>query len=206
VVGSTPRQGTGRGRAGTGFAQGSYRLGATRPGVLNPKLIASASRDLYGVALKCDTRRVVDKDRDECRHVVASLHPPEAALSVQHAGGRPALDHLGVPPPFHISGGASNNGDHGFDGVGTSEASSEAIGNLEVPDREHVLETFSHTRRSIGQTALEPAGEIFRQAEPDGWVPAVEGLGEPSVHPSLLRFWEVGGHVSPLVQIMRTSS
>jgi hypothetical protein len=33
-----------------------------------------------------------------CRHVRAALHPPEAALGVEHAGGCSALDHLAVPP------------------------------------------------------------------------------------------------------------
>ena len=40
---------------------------------------------------------------DEGGHVLAALHPAEAALGVEHPGGGPALDRLAVTPALDVA-------------------------------------------------------------------------------------------------------
>jgi hypothetical protein len=55
-------------------------------------------------------------------------------------------------------------------------------------------------------TALKLASEIFCQLQPGCWIWMVKRLGETPVDPSLLAFWQIGGDISPLVHLMRSSS
>src|SRR5438445_13846535 len=94
------------------------------------------------LACGCDSCDVTFECGDEGGHLLVALESAEAAFSVEHACGAPPLDHLAVPPTFHVVSRVTSDRDHALDAVGVRERRGEPSVDPEAADREHLVESL----------------------------------------------------------------
>ena len=69
-------------------------------------------------------------------------HSSELPLGDQQARANPALDLIAGLPAFHVAANRLDDGEGGFDHIGTAQSPAELIGHAEFVHGEGFLQTF----------------------------------------------------------------